>query len=189
MSIENTLLQRCNSKCELCASDSRLTVFTVTPHTRATVDHSVILCATCTDLINNPETDNVNHWHCLNDSMWSQTPPVQVVTWRQLNHLSQTESWAGDLLEMMYFEEEMQTWAEFELNQSTESSIDSNGVKLQAGDDVTIIKDLPVKGSSMVIKRGTVVRNINLTNDPTHIQGRANNTTMMIIAQYTKKNS
>ena len=39
---------------------------------------------------------------------------------------------------------------------------DANGNPLQDGDDVTVIKDLKVKGSSLVVKVGTRVRNIRL---------------------------
>ncbi len=47
---------------------------------------------------------------------------------------------------------------------------DSNGTILKDGDSVTVIKDLKVKGSSTVLKRGTVYKNIRLDNDPTHVQ-------------------
>ena len=39
---------------------------------------------------------------------------------------------------------------------------DSNGNILQDGDTVTVIKDLKVKGSSLVVKVGTKVKNIRL---------------------------
>lgn len=39
---------------------------------------------------------------------------------------------------------------------------DSNGNELQDGDTVTVIKDLKVKGSSLVVKSGTKVKNIRL---------------------------
>lgn len=39
---------------------------------------------------------------------------------------------------------------------------DANGNVLQDGDSVTVIKDLKVKGSSLVVKVGTKVRNIRL---------------------------
>lgn len=39
---------------------------------------------------------------------------------------------------------------------------DANGNLLQDGDSVTVIKDLKVKGSSLVIKVGTKVKNIRL---------------------------
>jgi protein PhnA len=49
---------------------------------------------------------------------------------------------------------------------------DSNGALLNDGDNVTVIKDLKVKGSSTVLKRGTVIRGIRLTGDPEEIEGR-----------------
>lgn len=42
---------------------------------------------------------------------------------------------------------------------------DSNGTVLADGDTVTVIKDLKVKGTSVTLKRGTVCRNIRLTDD------------------------
>ena len=39
---------------------------------------------------------------------------------------------------------------------------DANGTPLADGDSVTVIKDLKVKGSSLVVKVGTKVRNIRL---------------------------
>jgi protein PhnA len=39
---------------------------------------------------------------------------------------------------------------------------DSNGTLLKEGDTVTVIKDLKVRGSSGIIKRGTTVKNITL---------------------------
>ena len=44
----------------------------------------------------------------------------------------------------------------------TKKICDSNGVELQDGDTVTVIKDLKVKGSSSVVKVGTKVKNIRL---------------------------
>jgi protein PhnA len=43
---------------------------------------------------------------------------------------------------------------------------DSNGTKLADGDSVTLIKDLKVKGTSETLKRGTLVKNIRLTDNP-----------------------
>ncbi len=47
---------------------------------------------------------------------------------------------------------------------------DSNGTKLADGDSVTLIKDLKVKGTSETLKRGTMVKNIRLTDDPTEVE-------------------
>jgi protein PhnA len=49
---------------------------------------------------------------------------------------------------------------------------DSNGNILKDGDNVTLIKDLKVKGSSITLKRGTLVKGIRLTNDPAEIDCR-----------------
>ena len=51
---------------------------------------------------------------------------------------------------------------------------DSNGNTLAAGDTVVVIKDLKVKGSSIPLKQGTVIRNIRLVeDDPQHIEGNS----------------
>lgn len=50
---------------------------------------------------------------------------------------------------------------------------DSNGNALNEGDSVQIIKDLKVKGSSVTLKRGTVIKNIRLTSDDEEIECNA----------------
>ncbi|MBD9368466.1 zinc ribbon domain-containing protein YjdM [Xanthomonas sp. XNM01] len=51
---------------------------------------------------------------------------------------------------------------------------DSNGNLLAAGDTVVVIKDLKVKGSSIPLKQGTVIRNIRLVEDDAeHIEGNS----------------
>jgi protein PhnA len=47
----------------------------------------------------------------------------------------------------------------------TEITRDSNGTQLNDGDSVTLIKDLKVKGTSVTLKRGTMCKNIRLTDD------------------------
>ena len=47
---------------------------------------------------------------------------------------------------------------------------DSNGIELNEGDSVTLIKDLKVKGTSETIKRGTLVKNIRLTGNAGEIE-------------------
>jgi protein PhnA len=42
---------------------------------------------------------------------------------------------------------------------------DSNGNILKDGDSVTLIKDLPVKGANVTLKRGTLIKNIRLVED------------------------
>jgi len=51
---------------------------------------------------------------------------------------------------------------------------DVNGNVLSSGDTVTVIKDLKVKGSSIPLKQGSVIRNIRLVDgDPDHIEGHS----------------
>ena len=64
---------------------------------------------------------------------------------------------------------------------------DSNGNILQDGDSVTVIKDLKVRGSSDVIKRGTMVKGIRLTDDPAEIDCRVNKTAMVLRTEFVKK--
>jgi protein PhnA len=49
---------------------------------------------------------------------------------------------------------------------------DSNGALLGEGDSVTLIKDLKVKGTSVTLKRGTLVKGIHLTDDPAEVECR-----------------
>jgi protein PhnA len=50
---------------------------------------------------------------------------------------------------------------------------DSNGAPLNEGDSIQVIKDLKVKGSSSVVKRGTVFKNIHLTDEEGEIECRS----------------
>ena len=47
---------------------------------------------------------------------------------------------------------------------------DSKGTPLNEGDSVTVIKDLKVKGTSLTIKRGTLIKGIHLTDDEEEIE-------------------
>lgn len=190
MTIEQALKTRSESKCELCSSENNLAVYAVPASEDKSAGCCVLLCDTCRGQLENLETTDENHWRALNDTMWSQVPAVQVMVYRQLKRLSTKTDWAMDLVDMMYLEDNVKEWAEKGLVEEEQASIptrDANGAILQAGDSVTIIKDLPVKGSSMIIKRGTPVRNISLTDNPLHIQGRADGVQMVIISAYTKK--
>jgi len=64
---------------------------------------------------------------------------------------------------------------------------DCNGTLLSEGDTVTVIKDLKVKSSSTVIKRGTVVKNIKLTHSHEEIEGRADKVQMVLKSCFLKK--
>jgi len=190
MTILDTLQKRSEHKCELCSSDVNLSAYNVEPNNGASSDSSILCCEVCLAQINDPSSMDANHWRCLNDSMWSQTPVVQVMAWRQLKQLS-SELWAQDLIEMLYLDDENLKWAQSGLMiadaQAVEPTRDSNGTILSAGDNVTIIKDLVVKGAGFTAKRGTSVRGISLTSNPEHIEGRVNGTRVVLVSAYMKK--
>ena len=70
---------------------------------------------------------------------------------------------------------------------SVEVARDSNGAELQDGDAVTVIKDLKVKGSSMVIKRGTKVKSIRLTDNPEEVDCKIDGSSIVLKTCFLKK--
>lgn len=64
---------------------------------------------------------------------------------------------------------------------------DSNGNILKDGDSITVIKDLKVRGSSQVVKRGTIVKNIRLTDDEDEIEGKVGSSKMVLRTEFIKK--
>ncbi|MCB1438744.1 MAG: alkylphosphonate utilization protein [Nitratireductor sp.] len=65
---------------------------------------------------------------------------------------------------------------------------DTNGNTLSEGDSVSVTKDLKVKGSSDVVKRGTVFKNIHLTDDPGLIEVRNKQIKgLMLKTEFVKK--
>ncbi|MEH6453655.1 MAG: PhnA domain-containing protein, partial [Psychromonas sp.] len=172
MPIKAALIERSNSACELCTSTSNLSIFEVPPVAEPNSDKSIYVCDTCLPQIEKTTDMDNNHWRCLNDSMWSQVPAVQVIAFRMLTRLSVSEGWAQDLLDMMYMEDETKSWADYNVAADQIEEVaptrDSNGSVLVAGDNVTLIKDLEVKGGNFTAKRGTPVRNISLTDNPEH---------------------
>lgn len=194
MNLLNDLTARAESKCEFCGITENLSVIDITPNTDGSLENSALACNICSAQIETPANADTNHWHCLNDCMWSQVPAVQVVSWRMLNHLK-SESWANDLLEMMYLDDETLSWAQAGMVESSDDAedikhMDSNGSLLSAGDTVVLIKDLNVKGAGFTAKRGTAVRNISLVFDnPKHIEGRVNGQQIVILTEFVKKNT
>jgi protein PhnA len=188
MSRETELQTRSESKCELCGATEHLGVYEVPPASDASADRCVLVCNTCREQIENPDKVDANHWRCLNDSMWSQVPPVQVMAWRMLTRI-RAEGWPQDLLDMLYLDDEIRAWAESGMeSEERVRHLDSNGALLEAGDTITLIKDLDVKGSSITAKRGTAVRGIRLVPDnPEQIEGRVEGQQIVILTRFVKK--
>ena len=191
MTIETDLQSRTDSTCELCGSPESLNIFEVAPETGQTADECILICETCRGQVEKDARIDVHHWRCLNESMWSQVPAVQVMAWRMLNRLRE-EGWARDALEMLYLDDETLAWAKKSGDAAdgdgSVKHVDSNGVKLSAGDNVTLIKDLKVKGAGFTAKRGTAVRGISLVPDNSeHIEGRVDGQKIVILTEFVKK--
>jgi len=173
------------ANCALCGNETDLVAVDVPPKD----DQSVTLCATCRAGVEGDVSD-APHWRCLSDAIWSTDAAAQVTAYRLLSRLK-TEVWARDLLEIAYLEPENLEWAEAGLSDDEEPALihrDTNGAQLAAGDTVTLIKDLNVKGAGFTAKRGTAVRNISLVADNEgHIEGRVNGQQIVILTEFVKK--
>lgn len=188
VSVQQQLMERSGGKCELSGVTDNLCVMEITP-SDGTAEQCVLISETLRSQIENPETLDANQFRCLNDSMWSPVGAVQVLSYRLLHQLK-NEGWPIELLEMMYLDDELKAWAEAGLHNEEddrEPTKDSNGTQLHEGDDVTLIKDLDVKGANFTAKRGTMVKNIHLTENPLHIEGKVNGTQIVLVAAFLKK--
>ena len=191
------LLTRAGSRCEFCGADSDLDGFAVAPRNESEADSCVLLCGTCSTQLQTPKSLDVNHWRCLKDAIWNETGAVKVLSWRVLQCL-EGQAWASELLEQMYLDEDLQQWASSATliaaddssdEVSDKPTVDSNGAALANGDAVCIIKDLNVKGTTFTAKRGTIVRNIRLTGNPEHVEGRVNGTVIVLKTCFLKKST
>lgn len=191
MSIEASLRARSNNQCEVSGTHDDLVVYAVEPGD-GSAEQSILISAPLKAQLDAPDSLNANDWRGLNEAIWSPTAAVQVVAYRMLHRLAAAgEGWAQDLLDTAYLEDEVKAWAEAGMSRHSDDDTpkprDSNGVELSEGDSVTLIKDLDVKGAGFTAKRGTLVKNIHLTNDPKYIEGKVNGTAIVLVAAYLKK--
>ncbi|NCO86785.1 MAG: PhnA protein [Rhodobacterales bacterium] len=168
--------------CDLCSATDDLAPVAVAPR-----DATVTLCPACRAGVTGPVTD-APHWRCLTEAIWSQEPAVQVVAWRLLDALAEA-GWARDARDGAYLEPDVMDWAQAQGGDiGAVTHRDSNGVVLAAGDTVTLVKDLVVKGGGFTAKRGTAVRGISLVADnAAHIEGRVNGQQIVILCEFVKK--
>lgn len=185
MTIPAALADRAQNGCELCAASGPLSAYHVS--SSAPRSNEIAICNHCAQQLASERFDDTEHWRALGNSMWSSVAAVQVMCWRILVRL-RNEAWAQDLLDMLYLDDELLTWAKdgWPLD-ARQPTVDCNGVMLQPGDAVTVVKDLDVKGANFTAKRGTVVRNISLSDNSKHIEGRVNGTKIVLLTCYVKK--
>ena len=81
--------------------------------------------------------------------------------------------------------------SELAARQAAEGAVevrDSVGNLLQDGDQVTLIKDLEVKGAGQTLKRGTLIKSIRLTGDPQEIDCKYNGIRGLVLrAEFVRK--
>ncbi len=177
--------------CALCESTTDLSVYEVPTNNSKRRDLDVVLCAKCQAQLNKKEELDSRHWQCLSSSMWSETPAVQVLSWRMLNRLKK-ETWAAECLDVMYMDDDTLVWAketgDHDNDDAVELHKDCNGAVLNTGDTVVLIKSLDVKGSTLNAKMGTVVKNIRLVeNNTEQIEGKIEGQVIVILTKYVRK--
>lgn len=159
--------------CELCFSDDNCKQ-SIVPNT----DLTLTICHSCEE--NTKDLANSGgYWRCLEGSIWGDSVAVKMYAHYILSQLEQ--DWALDLkanIDKGDFEQHYQKQTQ---------TLDANNQPLSDGDSVTIIKDLDVKGTSFVAKRGTVVKNIHLTDNPEQLEGRVNGTKIVLLSKFVRK--
>lgn len=190
MSIESELQKRSNNQCELCVNLDNLSVYAVPDIRENGLETALYTCSTCVEQMTDADKIDSNHWRCLNDSMWSEYNAVKIMAWRMLHRID--ADWTHDLLGMIYVEDAILELAKASGDGDSEEDKlihrDVNGVILEVGDSVVLIKDLKVKGSSMVAKQGTAVRNIRLDHEnESYIEGKVDGQQIVIITEFVKK--
>jgi protein PhnA len=193
MSLEKELQDRSKEQCELCGSTAGNSAYLVPNSAGKEAQHHVWICEVCQNQMQDITTADEAHWRCLNESIWSETPAVQVLSWRMLHKLNNF-SWATDLLDIAYLDDDTLSWAKEGLEEegSTDSNkhVDCYGAELQKGDSVVLVKTLDVKGATFSAKLGTVVRNIRLVEDNNEqIEGKVNGSQIVILTKYVRKSN
>jgi protein PhnA len=190
MTIEEQLLERSGKRCEICGSADGLQIYEITQVKNPSVDNSVLICEMCFNQVTRKTEINQNHWSVLKDSMWSDIPSIQILSWRMLSRLS-NETWASEALDMLYLDDEILKIArsgDHENGQPDEKHKDSNGAELINGDSVVLTKSLDVKGSQLNARIGTVVKNIKLVHDNNEqIEGKIEGQQIVILTKYVRK--
>jgi protein PhnA len=190
MKISNTLLNRCHSACELCESPSeQLHAYIVPARTEEADENAVALCDTCMQSISDQDYSNANYFMFLTGSIWSEVPPVKVLSYKILSRLSDQE-WAQGALDSAALTEEELSWANSEQEALAGAVVhkDAYGMVLQHGDTVFLTENLNVKGANFMAAKGTKVPKIRLVPDnPEQIEGKIEGSTIVILTKFVRK--
>jgi len=114
MAFEQELEKRSGSKCEICSAQEGLSVSEV-PHAPKTgPDACIYVCSKCLGQFEDLQNLDLKHFYCLQDSMWSEHAPVQVMAYRLLHSL-RSDAFAQGLLDQLYLDEDSLKWADLRL--------------------------------------------------------------------------
>ncbi len=109
------LVRRSRSHCELCEKNGvKLDTYELLPlEEEPYVDGCLFICDECRKQITSPKKMIPSHWRCLNNSLWSEVPAVQVMAFRMLRRLAKVgQHWATELLEHAYLDPNLEEWAD-----------------------------------------------------------------------------
>ncbi len=113
------LARRCKSHCEMCGSHGvKLAIHEVPPVPKeADFEHCIFVCEACQEQIEKPKRLDINHWHCLHTSIWSEVPAVQVMAVLMAKRIAGKADFADELLDQIYLEEPISQWVEDAINE------------------------------------------------------------------------
>lgn len=108
------LARRSRSKCELCeAAGVALAVYEVPPEPSGDpeIERCVFICDNCSNQSENPKRFQPGeHWRCLAQTVWSETPAIQVLATRLLKRQEKSQAWAREALDGLFLDEELEEW-------------------------------------------------------------------------------
>lgn len=106
------LARRSKSHCELCDKHGvKLIIHEVPPTPKEPdINHCIFICQDCQQQINHPKTIDINYWHCLHTSIWSNEPAVQVMAILIAKKIANKAPFADELLEQVYLDDSIKTW-------------------------------------------------------------------------------
>lgn len=108
------LARRSKSHCELCDQQgAKLFIHEVAPVPKEPeLSQCIFICETCQEQIKYPKRIDINHWHCLHASIWSEIPAVQVSAILMAKRIADKAPFAEELLDQVYLEEAITEWVE-----------------------------------------------------------------------------
>ena len=107
------LTRRAKSKCELTgAAGVSLRPYEVPPvGADPDIERTLLISDDCFEMLHHPDRLAGRTWQCLAEAIWSEMPAVQVTAWRMLAELATREDWAREVLEEVFLDPEVETWA------------------------------------------------------------------------------